>query len=61
MLKASNWSSSIKKTSNNKKSVVVSFVTRTEAFQGGLKNKPVRLCMKTRLGNKMSYNFTNSG
>ena len=35
MLKASKWSRSIKKTSNNKKNLVASFVTRTEAFQGG--------------------------
>ena len=38
VLKASNWSRSIKKTSNNKKNLVASFVTRTEAFHGGLKN-----------------------
>ena len=35
VLKASNWSRSIKKTSNNKKNLVTSFVTRTEAFRGG--------------------------
>ena len=35
MLKASNWSISIKKTSNNKKNLVASFVARIEAFQGG--------------------------
>ena len=35
VLKASNWSRSIKKTSNNKKNLVASFVTRTEAFQRG--------------------------
>ena len=35
MLKASNWSRSIKKTSNNKKNLVASFVTHTEAFRGG--------------------------
>ena len=35
MLKASNWSRSIKRTSNNKKNLVASFETRTEAFQGG--------------------------
>ena len=35
MLKASKWSRSIKKTSNNKKNIVASFVTHTEAFQGG--------------------------
>ena len=40
VLKASNWSRSIKKTSYNKKNLVASFLTRTEAFQGGggLKN-----------------------
>ena len=62
MLKAINSSRSIKKTSNNKKNVVVSSVTRKEAFQGRVgKNLPDRLCLKTRLGNKMSYNFTNCG
>ena len=35
VLKASNWSRSIKETSNNKKNLVTSFVTRTEAFRGG--------------------------
>ena len=35
MPKASNWSRSIKETSNNKKNLVASFVTRTEAFGGG--------------------------
>ena len=35
VLKASNWSISIKKTSNNKKNLVASFVARIEAFQGG--------------------------
>ena len=34
VLKASNWSRSIKKTSNNKKNLVASFVTHTEAFRG---------------------------
>ena len=34
MLKAINSSRSIKKTSNNKKNVVASSVTRKEAFQG---------------------------
>ena len=38
VLKASNWSRSIQKTSNNKKNLVASFVTCTEAFQGGLKS-----------------------
>ena len=35
MLKASNWSRSIKKTSNNKENLVASFVTHTKAFPGG--------------------------
>ena len=34
VLKASNCSRSIKKTSNNKKNLVASFLTLTEAFQG---------------------------
>ena len=34
MLKESNWSRSIKKTSNNKKNLVASFETRTETFPG---------------------------
>ena len=38
VLKASNWSISTKKTSNNKKNLVASFVARTKAFQGGSKN-----------------------
>ena len=63
MLKAINSSRSIKKTSNNEINIVASSVTRKEAFQGrvGGKNLPNRLCLKTRLGNKMSYNFTNCG
>ena len=35
VLKASNWSRGIKKTSSNKKNLVAGFVTSTEAFQGG--------------------------
>ena len=35
MLKASNWSRSIKETPDNKKNPVASFVTPTEAFRGG--------------------------
>ena len=55
MLKASNLFRSIKKTSNNKKNLVASFVARAKAFQGGgVKNLPKRLCTKTRSGNKMS-------
>ena len=34
VLKASNWSRSIKKTSNNNKNLVGSFVIRTDTFQG---------------------------
>ena len=34
MLKASNWSRGIKKTSSNKKKLVAGFVTRNEAFRG---------------------------
>ena len=37
VLKASNWSRGIKKTSGNKKNLVAGFVTRIKAFQGGLK------------------------
>ena len=35
VLKAGNWCRSIKRTPNNKKSLVASFVTRTEAFRVG--------------------------
>ena len=35
VLKESNWSKSIEETSNNKKNLAASFLTRTEAFQGG--------------------------
>ena len=34
MLKASNWSRSNKKTTDNKKNLVASGVTHTEAFRG---------------------------
>ena len=57
MLKASNWSRSIKETSNNKKNLVTSFVTRTEAFQGqggGVKKLASQTVHNNELGNKMT-------
>ena len=58
MLKASNWSRSIKETSNNKKNLVTSFVTRTKAFQGqgggGVKKLASQTVRNNELGNKMT-------
>ena len=34
VLKASDWSRSVKRTPKDKKKLVASFVTRTDAFQG---------------------------
>ena len=58
MLKASNWSRSIKETSDNKKNLVTSFVTRTKAFQGqggggGVKKLASQTVRNNELGNKM--------